>query len=1149
MSAFLELDLWQSLVPVLLHTLWIGAVAAIALTCVLRLLPASRNDLRYLVSLGALVIVVGGGLVAWGALTWEGEKEMESSTAEVETTDIVLKNEERPLQDSAPLQSESGGSVAIAFDWHSWLAFVWLIGVVFMLSRFFLALGAGSRLRRSIGPEGETIGLQQIVDRVSVQMGISVRVWIRVSERIMTPAVMGVFRPIILWPASWMTGLSEDQLVAVLSHELAHIRRHDYLVNLLQMLVEAMLFFNPAIWWISRQIRIEREACCDAEAAEVVGKRLDVARTLSLFAASDLDVAGLTPAAVALGKERFGVLERVKRLLDPGHRPSMRLPWPKLGLLVVAFALALRLAGTGAELAIAAVLDGEKHVAEVKKIEEDVSEPFGGGSYPMEQRVTVSVTVVTYDGQPVPKNADVNIRSTRSSYVSGHSADLQSDGTFLAEGVQPGVIQVSVSAKAYAPAVSKPITAGPRTSIDDLELELTKGFSMMLSVQDEAGQPVPDAPVSLAFSVNSKHAENREVKTNADGQVEVQRLIEGELAATIHLPGYQTLRKTAESRPDGLVSLVLRQSQPVEGEIVDKRTGQPVPGGHLRLIHEPGRGSHDPRTSSERKKLPFATADGEGRFAIDSLEQGKPYSFWFEAEGYRPEVIFGVRSGAKFMTVEMKPNIVVNATILGPLDSLPQGKDGQPELRYGQSLSTAEDSSYGGGGRVAVVVNDGVATAVFDEFVLEGRFSINTPSGIVYYPKAEEAGEIVVDLRPAGDSDKKTRKVIVRAVAPEGWPIPEGQLRVDYVPSGLNSYKRYELDLEMGQVEIDVPLDETGVTKFRYGPIKAPGFWIEEKSGIEIREGVEPELIEVKAYPGGTISGVVVDEYGNPIPSAGIGMNVIEAPEGMPRPDPNWWHGRAREDGRFVLSPVPMGGVYRPVAHDSRGGKVSRIFGEEIRIDKENPNPEVSLTIPRGKDVAIRVLDDQGAPLPYAKISWNYHAEHGGLSHSGMACDQDGRFVFRGVNFDIPVQYFVEVEPTEVLTGLQVDLTPETDDVELRLKLGNQLEGVVLDDRTGEPLIDRSIEARGVSSDIVYTDAIRTTTDGEGRFTFGNLESGQYRLSVEQTMPEGTVVTTLPDGRRQFSYPNRDTDGEDPSMVRVPLGPPVGPFELRVLPY
>ena len=152
-------------------------------------------------------------------------------------------------------------------------------------------------------------------------------------------------RPVLALPVSMMTGLPPEAVRAIIAHELAHIRRHDYLFNLVQMVVEAVLFFNPAVWWLNRQIRIEREACCDALAAGVVGQPLVLAEALSLWA-ERVHARGV-PATAFADTGRHGprlLLDRVRRMVLPGYRPQV--PISPLGLLALLLAGVLALGGS-----------------------------------------------------------------------------------------------------------------------------------------------------------------------------------------------------------------------------------------------------------------------------------------------------------------------------------------------------------------------------------------------------------------------------------------------------------------------------------------------------------------------------------------------------------------------------------------------------------------------------------------------------------------------------------------------------------------------------------------------------------------------------------------------------------------------------------
>ena len=103
------------------------------------------------------------------------------------------------------------------------------------------------------------------------------------SDSVDAPAVVGWFRPVVLIPLSAMSGLSVEQLDAIIAHELAHIRRYDALVNLFQIAVETILFYHPAVWWVNRVIRVERENCCDDIAVAVCGNASEYARALAMM--------------------------------------------------------------------------------------------------------------------------------------------------------------------------------------------------------------------------------------------------------------------------------------------------------------------------------------------------------------------------------------------------------------------------------------------------------------------------------------------------------------------------------------------------------------------------------------------------------------------------------------------------------------------------------------------------------------------------------------------------------------------------------------------------------------------------------------------------------------------------------------------------
>jgi TonB family protein len=154
---------------------------------------------------------------------------------------------------------------------------------------------------------------------MAARLGIARHVAIVESAIVQVPAVVGWLRPAIVVPASAIAGLSPAQFEAILAHELAHVRRADYLVNGLQCVVETLLFYHPAVWWISRQIRIEREHCCDDVAAELCADRLGYARALV-----SLEELRAAPSSLVVAATGGDLLHRVRRLVDPDRTATPR---------------------------------------------------------------------------------------------------------------------------------------------------------------------------------------------------------------------------------------------------------------------------------------------------------------------------------------------------------------------------------------------------------------------------------------------------------------------------------------------------------------------------------------------------------------------------------------------------------------------------------------------------------------------------------------------------------------------------------------------------------------------------------------------------------------------------------------------------------
>ncbi|HKA01677.1 MAG TPA: M56 family metallopeptidase [Candidatus Solibacter sp.] len=199
-----------------------------------------------------------------------------------------------------------------------WVVMVWLAGIVVLSARLAASWISVARMRTARPAPAEW---QQVMAGLASRMGIARTVRLLVSPLVDVPAVLGWLRPVVLAPVAALSGLAPEHVEALLAHELAHIRRHDYLINVVQGVVETLLFYHPAVWWVSRQIRQERELCCDDLAVAATSDVLTYARALAELEACR------PPAAAAIAANSGSLVQRIARLLEPG-RAQRTLPRP-----------------------------------------------------------------------------------------------------------------------------------------------------------------------------------------------------------------------------------------------------------------------------------------------------------------------------------------------------------------------------------------------------------------------------------------------------------------------------------------------------------------------------------------------------------------------------------------------------------------------------------------------------------------------------------------------------------------------------------------------------------------------------------------------------------------------------------------------------
>lgn len=312
----------------LVHSLWQGTVAAVLIV------PIRSAPRRYMAGCAGLAAVLCAFLFTfWYCLPDSQYVAGVRRAAGASFLGLAA--------DTLAAPASRRGNVA------AWLTPFWLAGVVFFQLRTISAWLTTQRLRRRgvcLAPDEWQLRLQRLATRMCVAQPVQMLE----SALATIPIVVGYLRPSILLPAGLLLAIPARQMEAILLHELAHIRRHDYLVNLLQTLVEGLLFYNPAVWWISRVIRTEREHCCDdlAVAASDAGGAYEYA--LALTALEGCRSATRLESATSVAATGGNLMERVRRLLYPQQqsRPVMA-GWAAAAPVFVAILLMMAAAAQG----------------------------------------------------------------------------------------------------------------------------------------------------------------------------------------------------------------------------------------------------------------------------------------------------------------------------------------------------------------------------------------------------------------------------------------------------------------------------------------------------------------------------------------------------------------------------------------------------------------------------------------------------------------------------------------------------------------------------------------------------------------------------------------------------------------------------------
>ena len=322
LESWVTTPLAQALGWTLLHSLWEGAIISAVLGTALWATRSARA--RYAAACVAMLVMLGGfGLTLVNVLP-----ERAHGLPGVRTTALLPWNASPDLGAAAP----SGSRLAVVVPWLApfWIAGVWIFALAQVAGGIWVA-----RLRRRgvcCAPER----WQKELERLSTRLRVSKPVQVLESCFAEVPMVVGHIRPVVLMPFGLLAGLPPGQIEAILLHELAHIRRYDYMVNAMQRAAECLLFYHPAAWWVSRVIRAERENCCDDMVVATNGGAQQYAVALATLA--QLRWSGGTPPIAATGGS---LVKRIRRLLYPKTAIGVWTPLFAAAILIITAAVTL----------------------------------------------------------------------------------------------------------------------------------------------------------------------------------------------------------------------------------------------------------------------------------------------------------------------------------------------------------------------------------------------------------------------------------------------------------------------------------------------------------------------------------------------------------------------------------------------------------------------------------------------------------------------------------------------------------------------------------------------------------------------------------------------------------------------------------------
>lgn len=754
-----------------------------------------------------------------------------------------------------------------------WIVLLWSLGVFALAFRNVAGWLAAQRLKsRATSPVPPSI--DAVVARLARLLGLFRTVRLLQSALVDSPMVIGAIKPVILLPACLVSGLPPDQLEALLAHELAHVARHDYLVNLLQCALETLFFYHPAVWWISAQVRREREHCCDDRAVRLVCSRAVYVKALAAVAGAR--VPALTPAASG-----GLLLPRLRRVLGKADPQTVHPSRWLASAALLAFCL-------GAAVYVA--LDARPAQGRPPGLAEDTATPEleketpKPAERPAEPRKIVRphattegsmrIRVVDSAREPISQ-AQIHVSVwTDESFAANrdYATDAKGEVTIdLPETLW--ILRLWASKKGYAGMfINMAFDAQVHELVipEEFEFRLSRGTTLGGLVQDEQGRPIEGAQVTLgtasergnqANAVRSSFFDEKAV-TDAEGRWQIEDAPPGDDVQfgvhTVH-PDYLSEELAGElERKQAITTralraqsatIVLRRGKVVTGKVTDPQ-GKPVENAIVTWGEHPywSRETHLVRTNAEGVYRFGAIPTGETTIAV--VADGWMPTLRKVAVSERTQSSdFQLQPGKKLRIrfVDRAGNPVPGVGILidgwRGTEALSNFKPWVPDITIPSSAD--KDGVF----EWSWAPDDAVAYRFEKQGYAESRSSI-----------AADGSEHVQTIGPLLRISGRVRDSVTGIPVDDYLVIPVNHFRSDFVSLDRSRAQQQQTDT------FTIDFDRTTVA---HGiQIEAPGYFTYRAGSYELGDA-DPAL-DVRLQPAERYLGHVVDPRGRPVSDAQI---------------------------------------------------------------------------------------------------------------------------------------------------------------------------------------------------------------------------------------------------------------------------------------